>query len=272
MREFILILAISPLCVFAQPVTPPPPPELDRAVNQNPLRFSDRIAILPTDLNRLDADYSEEGRIAGLEGTVRLTAVVAEDGTATGIQVTEPPGLGLDEKAIEAIKQWRGRISLPSKAYLHADFRMPEKGHRWHLLSVVFDAPERASRPKFVSATYPPGPGLVGGDAVDHGQVLAALGRNAWVAIAFEINEKGIPVHFSLLNASDDIWGTQAIALIREWRFMPAAIEGKPVTTRCAVGLTWGVRNVDANLLAKLRASIKSSTLLSPGSEDAPRK
>jgi hypothetical protein len=90
MREFILILAISPLCVFAQPVTPPPPPELDRAVNQNPLHFSDRIAILPTDLNRLDADYSEEGRIAGLEGTVRLTAVVAEDGRATGIQVTEP--------------------------------------------------------------------------------------------------------------------------------------------------------------------------------------
>ena len=80
---------------------------------QNPLHLSDRVAVLPTDLTRLDADYSEEGRIAGLEGTVRLTAVVAEDRTATGIQVTEPLGLGLDEKAIEAIKQWRGRISLP---------------------------------------------------------------------------------------------------------------------------------------------------------------
>src|SRR6266700_1601602 len=150
---------------------------------QNPLHLSDRVAVLLTDLTRLDADYSEEGRIARLEGTVRLTAVVAEDGTASGIQITEPLGRGLDEMAIEAIKQWRGRTSAPSKASLHADFRLPERGHRWHLLSVVFDPPERASRPMFVSATYPPGPGLVGGEAVDHGQVLAALGREAWVAI-----------------------------------------------------------------------------------------
>jgi TonB family protein len=51
--------------------------------------------------------YSEEARKAKYQGTVVLQAVITPDGRATEIQVVKGPGLGLEERAVEAVKQWR---------------------------------------------------------------------------------------------------------------------------------------------------------------------
>ena len=61
----------------------------------------------PILLNKTDPEYSEGARLAGLEGTVLLKAVIALDGTATDIRVVRSVDLGLDEKAIEAVHRWR---------------------------------------------------------------------------------------------------------------------------------------------------------------------
>ena len=181
MRELLLILALHPLCVFPQSTVPAPPQELDQAVMQSPPHRSSVVAISPLASDRIYADYSEEGRIAGLEGTVHLTAVLDGNGKATDVQVTKPLGLGLDEQAVEAAKQGTSGITTSGTANLDAEFILPEKGSRWHLLSVVFLLPYGASRPTFVSTTYPLGAGLVGGDAIDHAQVVAMLGSRLTV-------------------------------------------------------------------------------------------
>jgi len=54
-----------------------------------------------------DPKYSEEARKAKYQGTVVLQAVITPDGRAIEIQVVKGPGLGLEEKAVEAVKQWR---------------------------------------------------------------------------------------------------------------------------------------------------------------------
>jgi len=38
---------------------------------------------------------------------VVLSVVVTVDGNATNIKVVKGPGLGLDEKAIEAVRKWK---------------------------------------------------------------------------------------------------------------------------------------------------------------------
>jgi TonB family protein len=59
-----------------------------------------------------DPKYSEEARKAKYQGTVVLQAVITPDGRATEIQVVKGPGLGLEEKAVEAVKQWRFKPAM----------------------------------------------------------------------------------------------------------------------------------------------------------------
>jgi len=54
-----------------------------------------------------DPEFSEEGRKANKQGTVVLLAIVTADGTVRDVRVLQSLGSGLDEKAVEAIKQWK---------------------------------------------------------------------------------------------------------------------------------------------------------------------
>jgi len=54
-----------------------------------------------------DPEYSEEARKAKFQGTVVLWLVVSPDGKPQQIRVTRALGMGLDEKAVEAVRQWR---------------------------------------------------------------------------------------------------------------------------------------------------------------------
>jgi len=52
-------------------------------------------------------EYSEEARKAKYQGTVVLNVEVDASGQATNVNVVRHLGLGLDEKAVEAVGQWR---------------------------------------------------------------------------------------------------------------------------------------------------------------------
>ena len=54
-----------------------------------------------------DPEYSEEARKAKFQGTVILWAVIGPDGRAHDIRVSRTLGMGLDQKAIEAVRKWR---------------------------------------------------------------------------------------------------------------------------------------------------------------------
>lgn len=54
-----------------------------------------------------DPEYSEEARKAKYQGTVVLWVVVGPDGRPRDIRVQRSLGLGLDEKAMEAVRTWK---------------------------------------------------------------------------------------------------------------------------------------------------------------------
>ncbi len=54
-----------------------------------------------------DPEYSEEARKAKYQGTCELWLIVGPDGKPRDIRVSHTLGLGLDQKAIEAVKQWK---------------------------------------------------------------------------------------------------------------------------------------------------------------------
>ncbi|MGH9521203.1 MAG: energy transducer TonB [Terriglobales bacterium] len=54
-----------------------------------------------------DPQYSEEARKAKYQGTVVLWLIVGPDGHPRDIKLARTLGMGLDEKAIEAVRQWK---------------------------------------------------------------------------------------------------------------------------------------------------------------------
>ncbi len=56
--------------------------------------------------------FSDEARKTKTQGTVMLRLVVTPDGRAERISVVKGLGLGLDERAIEAVRTWRFRPAL----------------------------------------------------------------------------------------------------------------------------------------------------------------
>lgn len=54
-----------------------------------------------------EPEFSEEARIAKFQGEVTLLATISADGYARNLVVVRSLGMGLDEKALEAVRTWR---------------------------------------------------------------------------------------------------------------------------------------------------------------------
>jgi TonB family protein len=61
----------------------------------------------PTLLYKVEPEYSEEARKAKYQGTVVLYVEVDPSGQAVNPKVIRSLGLGLDEKAVEAVRKWK---------------------------------------------------------------------------------------------------------------------------------------------------------------------
>jgi len=62
--------------------------------------------LAPRPLTTPDPDYTEQARLAKLQGTCVLGLIVGADGRPRDIRVIRTLGMGLDEKAMVAVGQW----------------------------------------------------------------------------------------------------------------------------------------------------------------------
>jgi TonB family protein len=84
----------------------------------------------PVLLYKREPEYTEEARKAKYSGSVLLYVEIDPSGKATNIRVQHSLGLGLDEKAIEAVRQWkfkpgyRDGSPVPVTANIEVNFRL----------------------------------------------------------------------------------------------------------------------------------------------------
>jgi protein TonB len=78
-----------------------------------------------------DPQYTDEAREAKLQGKVTLQVLVGADGRAAQIRIVQGIGLGLDERAAQAIRGWKfvpaqdaGRRAVPAWVTVEAIFRL----------------------------------------------------------------------------------------------------------------------------------------------------
>jgi TonB family protein len=63
----------------------------------------------PAVIHSVQPEFSEQARASSLQGTVALQLIVDAEGNPQNIRVTRHLGMGLDEKAVEAVRQYRFR-------------------------------------------------------------------------------------------------------------------------------------------------------------------
>jgi TonB family protein len=81
---------------------------LNQPAPEAPTVYSPGGPITPPRMNvHVAPEYSEEARKKKLQGTIQLSFVVDATGAATQVAVLRPIGFGLDEKAMEAVSQWK---------------------------------------------------------------------------------------------------------------------------------------------------------------------
>lgn len=84
----------------------------------------------PAVVFKVEPEYSEEARKAKFQGSVLLSIIVDASGKPRDVRVTRTCGLGLDEKAVEAVMKWRFRPGLkdgkpvPVVATVEVNFRL----------------------------------------------------------------------------------------------------------------------------------------------------
>jgi protein TonB len=79
---------------------------------------------------QVDPDFSEEARKAKFSGNVQVYLVVGVDGRPSHIRVARAIGMGLDEKAVEAVRQYRFKPAMqngkpvPVDLYIDVNFQI----------------------------------------------------------------------------------------------------------------------------------------------------
>lgn len=104
----------------------------DAAPGSQPYRIGGDV-IAPVLIQKIEPQYTEDARHAKLSGTVLLFVIIDENGVPRNIRVLRPLGMGLDEKAIEAVTQWRFRpgnkagVPVATQAQIQVNFRLLDK-------------------------------------------------------------------------------------------------------------------------------------------------
>jgi TonB family protein len=178
---------------------------------------------------KAEPEYSEEARLASLEGSVVLRVVVGANGKPGDARVIRGLGLGLDEKAIAAVGNWRFQPATKdgepkdTQAQIQVNFRLLNV--KWHLQRAEFHLVETSQRPMIDKVKAPD---------------IADGVPGATVTVTFDIDEKGVPFNPQVEKTSDEEWSRKVTEAVKKWRFTPAFKDGHPVLASCTMDFVRG--------------------------------
>jgi TonB family protein len=186
----------------------------------------------PQVVTKVEPQYSEEARRVGYEGKVVVSVVVDPSGRARDLKVLRPLGLGLDEAALAAVREWTFQPGMKDgqpvavQATIEVNFRLLDKAGSggWHVDSITFRPPDGAERPHLTGSKFP----------------KPSEGAHAFVVVSFDVDEKGKPANLRADQVSDEKWQGEVLDGVKGWRFEPGMKDGAPVVVPCTVRIAIG--------------------------------
>jgi len=197
-------------------------------------------AIAATVIKRVEPEYSSEARAAKLDGTLTVYVDVETSGKPSNVQVIQGLGMGLDEKAIEAVKQWEFQpatlAGMPVKSAqgVELSFRLgADNQPRVRHTSYTVNRKERRdtilTKPVLSKYRRP--------DA----SVCADLNGSP-ISASFQIDDQGVPNGIQI----DSPNARPFLDAIQEWRFESARSNGKATTSTARFTFQCGLAETSA--------------------------
>ena len=240
-REFavaILFLLSVPFAAAQQPTPPAPPsdPTVPAQANEAPdtrsglYKIGGRISP-PQVLNSVNAEFSDEARRAKYQGACLISLIVDAEGSPQNLRVVRPLGMGLDEKALEAIRQYKfkpamkdGTIPVPVMITIEVDFRL------YSGLKLRHTSPIPSNAPRFETAPGNARPltllNYVEPKYSHYGRKNRISGE---CVIGLTIDADGVPQNVHVVTSLEPSLDQNAVEAVKKWRYTPPMTNGKAV-------------------------------------------
>jgi TonB family protein len=186
--------------------------------------------------------YTEQARLAGIEGTVVVYAEITKDGSPENLRILRSLGFGLDDEAIKAVQQWRfepdpesdkpGRVAM----YVPVRFRLDRQmyGARLPRAAVendIFQIAEGGiTAPRIISR--------VGPSYTEEARTAKVEGT---VVLFAEISSTGAVENVVVLHKLGKGLDESAVRSIKQWKFSPALKDGRPVAVVITIEMNFSL-------------------------------
>ncbi|HEX7707466.1 MAG TPA: TonB family protein [Thermoanaerobaculia bacterium] len=173
--------------------------------------------VAPKVVTRVEPVYPEEARAAGVSGMVVLEAVIDEYGNVESARVLKPLPFGLDQSALEALREWKfepGTLNgSPVKVVfnLTLNFRIAEPPSELQQLSVP---PSRLAGPDPI---YP--------------EEAKAARLEGIVRLRVTVSASGSVEDVRIIGTAAPALDDAAVEAVRQWVFSPGQRAGEAVSS-----------------------------------------
>ena len=195
----------------------------------------------PVVIYMVQAEYSDVAKAAGFKGFVLVHLIVDAKGAPQDVRVIRGVGMGLDEKAVEAVRQYRFKPAIkdsaPVTSELNIEVNFGPTSPAVRLAPVASNGAVGATKQRDgVTA-----PVLIRSVEPEYTKEARMARKTGTVLVNFVVNQKGMPTQVHVLRGVDQGLDKKAVDAVRQYRFKPAMKDDKPVDRELNVEVNFQV-------------------------------
>jgi TonB family protein len=231
-----LLQAINPMKPGAPQQEPPAPAQAQAPDGVN--RVGGGVTA-PRLVAKTEPTYTEEDRQARVQGTVTLYIQVSPEGRATNMRVLRSLTPGLDQRAMEAVANWRfdpgmkNGLPVTVEANIEVNFRLLDDKEGAALAAQPRAVPAAIQQAAQVGG-YPAKtttPRLIRKTEPEYTEEARKAKYQGTVTLTAVINAEGLAQDFRVVHSLGLGLDEKAIEAVKQWKFEPGTRDGKPVAT-----------------------------------------
>lgn len=202
----------------------------------------------PKIINSLDPKYTKQAKRARLEGACILLSTINRQGVVENIQVLKRLGIGLDENAIAAARNFRFQPATlndqPVPVHMEIKFFfsiIPENNSSkdqfvvTHQIGAGVEAPKIHPDGTYEATEGVTPPKLIKYVAAEYPDLARQIDLEGICVITMTVNKEGIPENVHVTKSLEKGLDNSALNAVRKYRFRPAMFAGKPLPVRLTV-------------------------------------